>query len=179
MRSFKAANPPVLYDGGLFYARKSFATYRFVAANDWEAVPETFDRIARDVLAIKVVWRVAAAFATAFDLLQTHPTRDGWKTCTCHLPSTSNVCLGHSLQPQLNRVTSWLPMQASAYQSRLPLCYNTTKTDSDLWLVGCLFHRQMKKEIPEDEHPGSTGHAMLGKPRTCRMIAITCTPRPN
>ena len=164
MRRFKAANPPVPYDGGLFFAGKSFKQYRFDAGQRLETVPGSLDRIARDALAIKVVLRVAATFATAFDDLQTCPTRDGWKMCCCqfmssiadHIPRmfgpySMKLMLDGvlALQPQLNRVISWLPMHASAYHSQLPLYYTLTRGDDDLWLAGCHFHRQMKHIFPK------------------------------
>ena len=83
MRAFAAQG--VSYHGGLFYSGSALTQYRFPSAAkppDWTDCPKSMDFIAREVLALKIVWHVAETFLSEYDALQSKPTRQCWKACT-------------------------------------------------------------------------------------------------
>ena len=67
MRAFAAKG--VSYHGGLFYSGSTLTQYRFPSGAklpDWTDCPESMDFIAREVLALRIVWHVAKTFLNEF-----------------------------------------------------------------------------------------------------------------
>ena len=165
MRAFAAKG--VSYHGGLFYSGSSLAQYRFPSAAkpaDWNHCPKSMDFIAREVLALRIVWHVAETFQSEYDALQSKPTRQCWKACTeAFLKAIRNHTKGifgdYSMkitldgvllsQPRLELAVSWWPMHCPAYKIALPALYaNCTTSRQDLFLAACHFHAATKKSFP-------------------------------
>ena len=141
--------------------------YRFHSAAkppDWTDCPKSMDFIAREVLALRIVWHVAETFLSEYDALQSKPTRQCWKACTeAFLEAIQNHTKGifgdYSMkitldgvllsQPRLEKAVSRWPMQCPAYKTALPALYaNCTTSRQDLFLDGCHFHAANKKSFP-------------------------------
>ena len=165
MRAFAAKG--VSYHGGLFYSGSSLTQYRFPSAAkpaDWTDCPKSMDFIAREVLALRIVWHVAETFRSEYDALQSKPTRQCWKACTeAFLKAIRNHTKGifgdYSMkitldgvllpQPRLEHAVSWWPMHCPAYKIALPELYaNCTTSRQDLFLAACHFHAATKKSFP-------------------------------
>ena len=161
MRAFAAQG--VSYHGGLFYSGSSLTLYRFPSAAkppDWTDCPKSMDFIAREVLALKIVWHVAETFLSEYDALQSKPTRQCWKACTeAFLEAIRNHTKGifgdYSMkitldgvllsQPRLEHAVSWWPMHCPAYKITLPELYaNCTTSRQDLFLAACHFMQQLR-----------------------------------
>ena len=107
------------------------------------------DFIAREVLALRIVWHVAETFLSEYDALQSKPTRQCWKACTeAFLKAIRNHTKGifgdYSMkitldgvllsQPRLELAVSWWPMHCPAYKIALPALYaNCTTSRQDLF----------------------------------------------
>ena len=165
MRAFAAKG--VSYHGGLFYSGSSLTQYRFPSAAkppDWTDCPKSMDFIAREVLALRIVWHVAETFLSEYDALQSKPTRQCWKACTqAFLEAIRNHTKGifgdYSMkitldgvllsQPRLEHAVPWWPMHCPAYEIALPELYaNCTTSHQDLFLAACHLHAATKKSFP-------------------------------
>ena len=165
MRAFAAKG--VSYHGGLFYSGSSLTQYRFPSAAkpaDWTDCPKSMDFIAREVLALRIVWHVAETFLSEYDALQSKPDRERWKACTeAFLEAIRNHTKGifgdYSMkitldgvllsQPRLEKAVSWWPMHCPAYKIALPALYaNCTTSHQDLFLAACYFHAATKRCFP-------------------------------
>jgi hypothetical protein len=167
MREFEKNN--VSYHGGVFYSGSVLTHYRFCSAakpaTKWQKCCKKQDFIAREILALKIMWQVARTFKTQYVTLQRQPTRQCWKACTQDFLSalrahTKGIFGDYSLkialdgillsQPSLEKVVSWWPMGCPAYREMLPALYpETRKTQDDLFLAGCYFHRLLKVTFPK------------------------------
>ena len=163
LRAFKAGN--VSYHGGLFYSGSSMKRYRWCNTDKWIKCKANQDFITREILALKIVWRVAQDMRQDYDNLQKNPTRQYWKICTENFLSeigkrTRGICSDYSMkitlegvllsQPCLEKVVSWWPMMCPAYKDQLPLLYpHCRKKQSDLFLAASHFHRCLKATCPK------------------------------
>ena len=167
MREFKKKNVP--YHGGLFYSGSLLTHYRFCNASEpeskWKKCNKSQDFIHREILALQIMWQVAATLKTHYATLQRHPTRQCWKACTEGFLAalrlhTKGIFADYSLkialdgvllsQPSLEKVVSWWPMDCPAYRDMLPTLYpESSKTQEDLYLAGCHFHQQLKITLPK------------------------------
>ena len=139
MRCFQAEK--VSYHGGVFYSGRALTRYRYGSAAKpakWQECTDIQDFISKEILALEVMWHVAASLKHSFDSLQSQPSRQLWKACTQGFLSklhehTSGCFSDYSLkitldgillsQPCLEKVLSWWPMKCSAYKSSLPKLY--------------------------------------------------------
>ena len=161
MRSFDANG--ISYHSGLFFSACALTHYRFGSAAKparWQKCKVNQDFIAKEVLALKVMWHVATNRKQAYDSLQRNPSRQSWRACTedflaelhqhtkgCFHAYSVKISLDAVLlsQPVLEQVVSWWPMQCTAYKNKLPQLYQECrKTQRDLFLAGCHFHQCLK-----------------------------------
>ena len=121
-------------------------------------------RIETEVVALRIVWRVARKMQGALDSLHSNPTRTAWRQCTetfmNELNERTDGIFGHYStmialdgvlvsRPALMMVCSWWPMLCSAYMSQLPHLYPGLKRNQeDLFLAACHYHRMMKEKFP-------------------------------
>ena len=80
LRSFQAAN--VSYHGGIFYSGSALKSYRWSNVGKWTKCKANQDFISREILALRIVWHVAASMKETYDSLHRNPTRQCWKACT-------------------------------------------------------------------------------------------------
>ena len=151
-----------------FYSGRALTQYRYGSAAKpakWKKCTDIQDFISKEILALKVMWHVAASLKHSFDSLQAQPSRQLWKACTQGFLSqlhdhTSGCFSDYSLklaldgillsQPCLEQVVSWWPMKCPAYESVLPDLYPaSTQSQDDLFLAGCHFHQSMKTKFPK------------------------------
>ena len=166
MRCFQAEK--VSYHGGVFYSGRALTRYRYGSAAKpakWQECTDIQDFISKEILALEVMWHVAASLKHSFDSLQSQPSRQLWKACTQGFLSqlhehTSGCFSDYSLkialdgillsQPCLEKVLSWWPMKCSSYKSSLCKLYPAcTQSQDDLFLAGCHFHQSMKTKFPK------------------------------
>ena len=166
MRAFVAEG--ISYHGGLFYSGRTLTHFRFGSAAKpaaWKKCKARDDFIAKEILALRVMWHVAMSRQQAYDSLQRNPSRQCWKACTegflkelqqhtkgCFAAYSLKIALDAVLlsQPVLETVISWWPMKCPAYMGELPKLYsNCRKTQSDLFLAGCHFHQRLKSSFPK------------------------------
>ena len=166
MRKFKANK--ISYHGGVFYSGRALTRYRYGSAAkpaNWEECNDKQDFIAKEILALKVMWHVAGTLESSYNSLQKQPTRESWKACTrnflaklhehttgCFSDYSLKIALDGILlsQPCLEQVVSWWPMKCSAYEGCLPELYPVcAQSQDDLFLAGCHFHQCLKVKFPK------------------------------
>ena len=123
------------------------------------------DDIDRLIEATKIVWYVARLMKKDFQELQENPTRAGWQKCTqgylqAIRARTRGMFSDYSLkkgldaiiisQPSLERAVSYWPMLCPAYKAYLPKLYaGIRRTQAELYVAACHYHRQLKKTFPK------------------------------
>ena len=131
----------------------------------WRTCKANNDFIAKEILALRLMWHVVQCRKEAYDSLQRSPCRQCWTACTeefltelrqhtkgCFADYSVKITLDAVLlsQPALEKVVSWWPMQCPAYQNELPKLYpKCAKTQSDLFLARCHFHQRLKTSFPK------------------------------
>ena len=121
--------------------------------------------ISQEILALKIMWHVAIDMKQDYDNLQKDPTQQCWKACTESFLSklhqhTRGIFGDYSMkialdgvllsQPCLEQVVSCWPMMCPAYKNELPKLYpNCRKNRTDLFLVGCHYHKCLKAFCPK------------------------------
>ena len=180
MRSFQAKK--VSYHGGLLFSGRTLRRYRYGSVAKpatWKECTDIQDFISKDMLALKVMWHVAGNLKPSFDSLQRQPSRQCWKACTqgflsqlhehtsgCFSDYSLKITLGGILlsQPCVEQVVPWWPMNCSAYQRTLPQLYPAcTRSQDDLFLVGCHFHQSLKTRFPKFFFARLPGANLLGE----------------
>ena len=161
---FVLHNQPV--HGGFFYSGNILRKYRFCTTGTWtDCKAAGMGRIETEVVALRIVWRVARKMQGALDSLHSNPTRIAWRRCTetfmNELNERTDGIFGHYSmklaldgilvsRPALMKVCSWWPMLCPAYMSELPHLYPGLKRkQEDLFLAACHYHRMMRENFPK------------------------------
>jgi hypothetical protein len=160
MKAFQAQGES--YFGGFFYSGNVLTKYRYNPHDAW-ALCQDMNSIEKEIQAVKLVYHTARLMKESFSQLQERPSRELWRACTEDFLEGirqrvsgvfdhyyMKIALDGILisQPELERVLSWWPMLCPAYRSELPKLYPIIKkTQEDLFLAACYFHRQVKGHL--------------------------------
>ena len=123
----------------------------------------------RDILAIKIMWRIADGLRAEFQALQSSPSRPAWRLCVATMHERLRRCTNGAFgdyamklmldgvllrRPDLAHVVSWWPMHCKAYMTVLPALYPClVRNQQDLWLAACHFYASMNMAFPKMSVP--------------------------
>ena len=164
MQMFRARGES--FYAGLFYCGNKLQRFRYNVTDRWQSCTACrMDDIDRLIQAMKIVWYVARLMKKDFQELQENPTRTGWQKCTqgylqAIRARTRGMFSDYSVkkgldailisQPSLERVVSYWPMLCPAYKAYLPKLYpGIRRTQAELYVAACHYHRQLKKTFPK------------------------------